>query len=362
MLINVWEITMSHSSLTIGGVGVPLLTAWGASPDADLVYRFLIEHGPHSAEALHRELGIGRHRIMVALDELVEGDAVSGSRRSGRSGVDARSWQARPRDLVVATLRERQRRAAEESRKVRKRLATLSELAPDLRVDPAAKMTARPLHGLSRVRSRLTELVDATRHEHLSMHPEPAFDRATVQASAPLDHDLLLRKVSVLCLGVPPSVEDITAAHTLELGHSGMQYRELPALPAKMILFDRRTAIVPLDPFDVRKGALELIAPTMVERLATWFLGQWSDALLPESKTAAAVQLAPRERRVVALLAAGHTDASAAAQLGLSERTVAYTIRGVMDRYGVQNRFQLGLVLGAARPGAASPDDPKEPS
>jgi DNA-binding CsgD family transcriptional regulator len=362
MLIHVWEITMAHSSLTIGRVGVPLLTAWGASPDADLVFRFLVEHGPHSAEALRRELGIGRHRIMVALDELVECDAVSGSPRPDRSGTDARRWYARSRDVVVAALRERRRRVAEASRKVRKRLVTLSELAPDLRIDPADTMTARPLPGLSRVRSRLTELVNGTRHEHLSMHPEPAFDRATVQASAALDHDLLLRKVSVLCLGVPPSVEDITAAHTLELAHSGMQYRELPALPAKMILFDRRTAIVPLDPFDTSKGALELTSPTTVERLATWFLRHWSDARLPASTTAAAVQLSAREQRIVALLAAGHTDASAAAQLGISERTVAYTVRGVMDRYGVQNRFQLGLVLGAARPSPAPSDDAKESS
>jgi hypothetical protein len=29
-------------------------------------------------------------------------------------------------------------------------------------------------------------------------------------------------------------------------------------------------------------------------------------------------------------------------------RTIAYTMRGLMDRHGVANRFQLGLVLGAA--------------
>jgi DNA-binding CsgD family transcriptional regulator len=361
MPIYLWEIVMARNGLTIGGVGVPLLTAWGASPDADLVFRFLVEHGPHSAEALGRELGMGRHRIAVALDELAECDAVSGSRQPGRSGMDTRAWNARSPDLVVAALRERQHRSAEEARNIRKRVATLSELIPDLPVDPAEKMTARPWYGLSRARARLGELVSDTRHEHLSMHPEPAFDRATIQASAPLDHDLLVRKVSVLCLGVPPDVEDITAAHTLELAHAGMEYRELPALPAKMILLDRRTAIVRLDPFDPAKGVLELTAPSMVERLAVWFLRQWSDARRPESKTAAAVELSPRERRIVALLAAGHTDASAAAHLGLSERTVAYTIRGVMDRYGVQNRFQLGLVLGAARPVATPPDDSKEP-
>jgi DNA-binding CsgD family transcriptional regulator len=59
------------------------------------------------------------------------------------------------------------------------------------------------------------------------------------------------------------------------------------------------------------------------------------------------VTLSERETAIIQLLAAGHTDAATAAQLGLSVRTVAYTLRGLMDRYQVQNRFQLGLVLGA---------------
>ncbi len=339
---------MTHGNPDAGRAGVPRLTAWGASADADLVYRLLVTHGPSSAEAIHRELGLGRHRVAVALDELADGDAVHASRQPGGRGADARTWHPRPPERVVAALRERRRRAALDSLKSRQRLVTLAELDPDLRVDADPTVAARPLHGLSRARARLGELVDATRHEHLSMHPEPAFDRTTVQASASLDHDLLARNVKVLSLGVPPSVEDITAAHTLELTHSGMQYRELPTLPAKMILFDRRTVIVPMDPFDLSKGALEVVAPNVAERLSALFLRRWSDARPPGVGATVVAPLTPRERRIIALLAAGHTDAGVAARLRLSERTIAHVIRGVMERHGVQNRFQLGLVLGAA--------------
>jgi DNA-binding NarL/FixJ family response regulator len=59
------------------------------------------------------------------------------------------------------------------------------------------------------------------------------------------------------------------------------------------------------------------------------------------------MNLTPREQAIVSLLAAGHTDASTAHQLGISSRTIAYTLRALMDRYGVQNRFQLGLMIGA---------------
>ncbi|MEU8005078.1 helix-turn-helix transcriptional regulator [Catellatospora sp. NPDC049111] len=71
--------------------------------------------------------------------------------------------------------------------------------------------------------------------------------------------------------------------------------------------------------------------------------------------------LTPRERSIVALLAAGHTDATIAAQLDLSVRTIAYTLSALMDRYGVTNRFQLGLRLGAESAQADDPDGPAEP-
>jgi DNA-binding NarL/FixJ family response regulator len=64
-----------------------------------------------------------------------------------------------------------------------------------------------------------------------------------------------------------------------------------------------------------------------------------------------------REKALVELLAAGHTDASAARRLGLSPRTVSYTVQSLMDRLNVENRFQLGLaigLLGVDRPVKAS--------
>lgn len=69
--------------------------------------------------------------------------------------------------------------------------------------------------------------------------------------------------------------------------------------------------------------------------------------------------LTSREKALITLLANGHTDASAARELGVSPRSVTYTLRALMDRLGVDNRFQLGLALGAMNaapvPGEATP-------
>ncbi|MBU3862630.1 helix-turn-helix transcriptional regulator [Streptomyces sp. 4503] len=53
-----------------------------------------------------------------------------------------------------------------------------------------------------------------------------------------------------------------------------------------------------------------------------------------------------RQIKLIHLLLAGHTDASAAGRLGISPRTVTNILRGIMDRLGVDNRFQLGVALG----------------
>jgi LuxR family transcriptional regulator of spore coat protein len=61
------------------------------------------------------------------------------------------------------------------------------------------------------------------------------------------------------------------------------------------------------------------------------------------------ITLTDRERELVALLAQGHTDASAAERLAISARSVTNILRSLMDRLGVDNRFQLGLALGFLR-------------
>lgn len=70
------------------------------------------------------------------------------------------------------------------------------------------------------------------------------------------------------------------------------------------------------------------------------------------------ITLSDRERELISLLAQGHTDVSAAEQLGISARSVTNILRGLMDRLGVENRFQLGLALGFLRKANVRPPAP----
>jgi LuxR family transcriptional regulator, transcriptional regulator of spore coat protein len=73
------------------------------------------------------------------------------------------------------------------------------------------------------------------------------------------------------------------------------------------------------------------------------------------------ITLSARERELISLLAEGHTDASAAEILQISPRSVTNILRSLMDRLGVENRFQLGLALGFLRQAhVPAPNPPKE--
>ena len=73
------------------------------------------------------------------------------------------------------------------------------------------------------------------------------------------------------------------------------------------------------------------------------------------------ITLTPRERELIALLAEGHTDLTAAEHLAISPRSVTNILRSLMDRLGVENRFQLGLALGFLRKASVPTPIQKEP-
>jgi DNA-binding NarL/FixJ family response regulator len=50
-----------------------------------------------------------------------------------------------------------------------------------------------------------------------------------------------------------------------------------------------------------------------------------------------------RDRTILALMAAGATDATIARQTGISQRTVERRVRALMDQLGAGTRFQAGV-------------------
>ncbi|BCB90797.1 hypothetical protein Psuf_081100 [Phytohabitans suffuscus] len=317
------------------GRAVPSLVRWGVRADADLVYRCLASFGTQRAAEVAADLGLAARRVRAALDELVEVGLVRGETAS--RGVEDGGWSAVAPAAVVEALRRRALHrvpaAATAGTGRRERGRVPAKLLPDLRA----------------TRERIARLVAVERGEHLAMNPERAFSTDTLTIGSAIDADLLGRRVRVRSLGLPPADGDRSSAYTAEFVRLGGEYRLADRLPHKMMVFDRRVALVAVDPLDLERGSWEFTDPAAVESLVALFARQWSGAKDPRRNGVPTVVLTQREKAVVALLADGHTDATAAKQLGMSTRTLTYTLRGLMDRFGVENRFQLGLALGAMR-------------
>jgi DNA-binding CsgD family transcriptional regulator len=325
------------------------LVRWGVTPDADLVYRALVTVGPQASSDAAQELGMPRRRVNQAIEELSTSGAVQAvyradrSRRAGRPEV----WRANDPHEVIHRLRRRQLRLVDPWELAQRHLATVAGLNLSTAGHAPAGDQVRLLRGIDLIRDRIAELAKLERHEHLSMNPEQAISAPAVAAAAPLDRALLLRGGKLQVLGVPPADGDATSLHREELTRLGAEQRVAKQLPLKVMVFDRKVAMLPLNLLAAGNGVLEISEPGLVRSLVSVILREWNGARDPRRPDVPALDLSPRERALLDLLAAGHTDTGVARRLGVSARTVGYAMRGLMDRLHVENRFQLGLALGA---------------
>jgi len=74
-------------------------------------------------------------------------------------------------------------------------------------------------------------------------------------------------------------------------------------------------------------------------------VGDTYTILLSSEDTGGRHSLTGAERRVATLIGSGHTNKSAAAELGVSVNTVGTHLRAVFGKLGVQSRVQLANEL-----------------
>ena len=192
-----------------------------------------------------------------------------------------------------------------------------------------------PLFGADAVVDRFAEVVSVERSERLVM--VPASSGRPVLGTLPVPPEVRTR-----WLGSAPS------GHDVRLIAAGAEHRILPALPAKMVIIDRATVMTPVDPEDPLKGVWQITAKPLVRALVEMYQRLWGQAAEPVRWPAG---LSARERAVVTLLAEGCTDQTVAEQLGLSRRTITYTVADLMEKYGARSRFHLALLLAGADAG-----------
>ncbi|MFI8393053.1 LuxR C-terminal-related transcriptional regulator [Streptomyces sp. NPDC085540] len=176
--------------------------------------------------------------------------------------------------------------------------------------------------------------------------PGGALSEAGLEASRPLDRRALARGVEMRSIYQDSARNDpATLAYARWLTGEGGQVRTTPLLPPRLLIFDRSTSLVPIDPTNSRLGALCTTAPGIVASLLTLFEQTWNSAVPLDADRPRPADSKPNtgELELLRLLASGMTDEAAGKRLGVSLRTVRRQMSALMERLNASSRFEAGL-------------------
>lgn len=319
-----------------------MLQGIGLSTTAESVYRAMLAEPALGVAGLGERLTLPESDVRDSLDELVRFSLVRESRE------DSERLRAVTPDIGLAVILHRQEedlaRRRHELALSRVTIAEALEEYSDLLPGRAADGIEH-LVGLDAVQARLEILAAELTSECLSVMPGPQSE-ASLAASRPLDADALDRGISVLTLYQDSARNDAaTYAYARWLTDLGGEVRTAPLLPPRMLIFDRRIALVPIDPENTRAGAICTTEGGIVASMVAIYEQAWEIAV-PLGACAVAdslTGLTPEEQEILRMIAMGLTDEAAGRRLGLSERTVRRKISGLMERLGATSRFEAGV-------------------
>ncbi|MFG1679293.1 LuxR C-terminal-related transcriptional regulator [Nonomuraea sp. NPDC049269] len=198
----------------------------------------------------------------------------------------------------------------------------------------------------TRLNQRLNELAEMARHEIVGMHPAATWsarglDGGTERTKISLGRGVRIRSIHAQITLSDPLMRD----HLRDRVAEGVEVRVAPVVPTRMLVYDRRVAVVQADPEDVGAGAVLIRGANVVRSLATIYDYLWLTASEPQDvpRSADGTALTEQQRAVLLLLAAGTKDDVIARRLGVSTRTVTRLVGELTTMLGASSRFQAGV-------------------
>ncbi|MCX5265958.1 LuxR C-terminal-related transcriptional regulator [Streptomyces sp. NBC_00199] len=227
----------------------------------------------------------------------------------------------------------------------RDELASLTPDYLDARRLRAAPGQMEMLYGVETVRDAIAELARTSTQSVYSMAPGGGQSDAALQAALPLDQRLLDRGIRLRSLFLTTARgHAATHRYLRRLQQAGGAVRLATTLPTRMLIYDERAAVIPLQTEDTRRGAVLLHDSPVVDLLTDLFEVHWQQATLLQGPDETEEALSALERKVVQLMAAGLLDEVISRQVGLSVRTTRRIIGKMTQRLGANSRFQAGVL------------------
>jgi DNA-binding CsgD family transcriptional regulator len=314
-----------------------MLDALGLSAKDEAVYTAVLRLPHLGIAGLAEHLSLTDADVRAALENLIDLALI-------RTGPEGAVQAVRPQAGLTALLVKAEAEIATRQHEIEATRAAVAAIATAYHALDTRESVTR-LEGIDVVRERLVELAASAQFECASFTPGGAQPAATLAAEAPLNRQALQRGVTIRNLYQDSFRNDpVTLAHAREMAEHGSQSRTVPALPMRMVIVDRRTVLVPIDPDNAGAGALEIETPAVVRAMYALFEYMWSTAVPLGDRPAPDHQgVSPQERELLRLLSVGHTDESVARHLGVSLRSVQRMMATVSERVGASSRLQVGV-------------------
>ncbi|WP_404953874.1 LuxR C-terminal-related transcriptional regulator [Streptomyces sp. 147326] len=323
-----------------------MLDMLGLDGASEAVYRAMLCDPEGSVQDLCEQLGVPEETVREALDTLADLRLLRASRDvlgvmrpvSPELGLEM-LLQRQEEELL------RRRQELELSKAAAAlAIAEYADLRPVTSASPATD--TQRLVGLDAIQTTLEVLAREVADECLSVMPGGAQSQASLDASRPLDDAAMRRGITLMTLYQDSVRHDpATLAYARWMTEGGGTVRTCPTLPPRMLVFDRKVAVIPIDPADTKRGALCTREAGIVASLVALFEQTWNSAVplgADRSKDARS-GLTASEQELLRLLASGLTDEVAARRLGISARSVRRQMAALMERLDASSRFEAGL-------------------
>ncbi|WP_438484872.1 LuxR C-terminal-related transcriptional regulator [Streptomyces sp. S186] len=320
-----------------------MLESLGLDPLAERVYRAMLAYPADGVAQLAAHLEISEYETRKGLDTL---SALALVRPSESEGIGFRT--VAPEVAMEILLAQQQAElAAQQQRLEASRAAAARLIAECSTLTPQAGSldAEQQIRGAEAIRERLARLGDTAESEVMTFAPGGAHSTADLEASRGPNAALLARGVRMRTVYLD-SVRNHqpTLDHVAWLNSQGGRVRTAPTLPVRMIIVDRRQAVLPMDTSDARAGAVILSVEGVVAALCALFESVWATAVpLGDAASPDPSGLSPQEAESLSLLAQGLTDQAIATRLGVSPRTARRVAADLMERLEARSRFQAGV-------------------
>ncbi len=202
----------------------------------------------------------------------------------------------------------------------------------------------------------ITSVVADASEELLTAQPQTG--RAVDQLPEAIEREVgaLRRGVSMRTLYQHAARRSVaTSKYVAAVTAEGAQVRTLDEFFNRLIVVDRRIAIVPGREHSV---VLAVREPSLIAYLVDIFERSWERARPFANRETPLMRdiLAEQRAMTIRMLIGGHGDPVGASRLGVSPRTYAGYVADLKQEFDVESRFQLGYAMGRA--GITGRDNP----